>query len=63
MLVGKSERSIYRAKQAGDLPGVGITGGDFRVATVPLLARFGLTVGSGSAPTAGESRHEPATCR
>ena len=57
-LVGRSERAMYRAKQSGELPGVGITGGDFRVATMPLLARFGLTVGLGSAPTAGESSHE-----
>lgn len=35
---------MYRAWRAGQLAGVQIPGGDIRVATVPLLQRYGLTV-------------------
>lgn len=47
-LVGRSERSMYRAVR-GDLADitVSITGGDLRVAIASLLRRFGLTLAAG----------------
>ena len=44
-LVGKSERSLYRAKELGELPGVSISGGEYWVATTRLLRLYGLSVG------------------
>jgi hypothetical protein len=43
-VTGRSERSMYRMYQAGQLPGTAIPGGDIRVATAPLLALYGLTL-------------------
>jgi hypothetical protein len=44
-LVGRSERAMYRAKELDQLPGVAISGGEYRVGTTRLLAMYGLTVG------------------
>ena len=44
-LVGRSERAMYRAKELDQLPGVAISGGEYRVGTTRLLAMDGLTVG------------------
>jgi len=37
--------AMYRAKELDQLPGVAISGGEYRVGTTRLLAMYGLTVG------------------
>lgn len=44
LAVGQSERTMYRAWQAGTLLGVKLTGGDIRIATTQLLEMHGLKV-------------------
>lgn len=50
-LLGESQRTMYRLLQDGRLPGTAIQGGDIRIATVRLLAAYGLRVRRHAAST------------